>query len=472
MKIDDIFSLIDGLLEDFSTMNKKNHKKSFKRKVDEDKIKAHINISLDGKKIAKRDGGFDGGMREKYKSREVNFGFLEEYRDLIDSLNFTDKEIRLLLQISKRNNNLWDNDLARELLLRSFLTSLKALFDTEEIDTNKLKKYTSPYTLSKNILESLLVISEERLREEFWIFADIDISRAKEVLISNQVEELLEFFMQRLENFYEYLDSDLKNKIYENYLKENPKKVKDWIRYIKACDVDKQIDFMGKIKDDPKLEEIARGLSKSNFKPSLVIGLYYLYKNFKPNAADQNRLFKAILEENFDSFIEIISKEDLSLETINKILDLDKKKLKRIDIDDKKLNKSRKELKKTVNIVTDFVGNDLFFDEDKKDKGLEKEVNQEAFKIEENKEEKADDLSDYSYNFLKDLLARGEIPEDEAKSIALSNSKMLNSFLKDINDQLFDYIGDQTLINEDGYVRIDPYYEQMVKEIVDGKYKS
>lgn len=49
---------------------------------------------------------------------------------------------------------------------------------------------------------------------------------------------------------------------------------------------------------------------------------------------------------------------------------------------------------------------------------------------------------------------------------------MLNSFLKDMNDQLYDYTADQTLINEDGYIRIDPFYEEMVKEIVDGKYKS
>lgn len=189
--------------------------------------------------------------------------------------------------------------------------------------------------------------------------------------------------------------------------------------------------------------------------------------------ATQSRLFKIILEENYDSFLEIISKEDISLETINKILDLDKKKLKRIDIDDKKLKISRKELDNTVDIVTDFVGDDLLLEEDEKALSKEEIVDKQAYRLDENaKKEEDKGLKDCTHKFLKDLLARGEIPEAEVKSIALSNSKMLNSFLKDMNDQLYDYTADQTLINEDGYIRIDPFYEEMVKEIVDGKYKS
>lgn len=473
MKIDDIFSLIDGLLEDFSNINNKNNKKSFKRKVNNDKIKTHINISLDGKKIKKNREDLGAWDSKKSRDEQINLGFFEEYKDLIESLNFTDKEIKLILQVTKRNNNLWVNDLARNILIKSYLSVLKESFDQENIDTTKISKYTSPYTLSKNILDSLLVISEQRLRKDFWIFADIDSSRAEEVLISNGAEDLLEFFIKRLNVFYENLDPDLKNKLYENYLRENPKKVKDWLRYIKACDVAKQIDFMAKIEDEAMLEELARGLSKASFKPSLVIGVYYLYKYFKPTRIAQSSLFKIILEENYDSFIEIISKEDLSLETINKILDLDKKKLKRIDIDDKKLKISRKELDKTVNIVTDFVGDDLLLEEDEKALSKEEVVDKQTYRKDENVNEEGDmGLKDSTLKFLKDLLARGEIPEAEAKSIALSNSKMLNSFLKDINDQVYDYTGDQTLINEDGYIRIDPFYEEMVKEIVDGKYKS
>ena len=89
MKIDDIFSLIDGLLEDFSNINNKNHKKSFKRKVNNDKIKTHINISLDGKKISKSKEGLDVWNRKKSGEKQLNLGFFEDYRDLIKSLNFT-----------------------------------------------------------------------------------------------------------------------------------------------------------------------------------------------------------------------------------------------------------------------------------------------------------------------------------------------------------------------------------------------
>ena len=70
---------------------------------------------------------------------------------------------------------------------------------------------------------------------------------------------------------------------------------------------------------------------------------------------------------------------------------------------------------------------------------------------------------------LKLILKNGSIREDEASEIALEEGKILNSFIGDINDELFDYIDDQTLVNEDGKIIIDSFYLGMIKEIIDGK---
>ena len=44
----------------------------------------------------------------------------------------------------------------------------------------------------------------------------------------------------------------------------------------------------------------------------------------------------------------------------------------------------------------------------------------------------------------------------------------LNVFINNINDELFEYINDQTLVIEDDRILIDEFYEQMVKELING----
>uniref|UniRef100_UPI0027B9A620 tellurite resistance TerB C-terminal domain-containing protein n=1 Tax=Anaerococcus sp. TaxID=1872515 RepID=UPI0027B9A620 len=87
----------------------------------------------------------------------------------------------------------------------------------------------------------------------------------------------------------------------------------------------------------------------------------------------------------------------------------------------------------------------------------------------ESKENESLSISETSKAFLKLILEKGSIGEDDASQIALEDGKILNSFIGDINEELFDYIDDQTLINEDGKISIDSFYVEMIKEIIDGK---
>ena len=104
---------------------------------------------------------------------------------------------------------------------------------------------------------------------------------------------------------------------------------------------------------------------------------------------------------------------------------------------------------------------------------VEKEDLRDHIKInEDDKDSKKDkdiSISEASRDFLKLILKNGSVGEDEASEIALEEGKILNSFIGDINDELFDYIDDQTLVNEDGKISIDSFYVEMVKEIIDGK---
>lgn len=459
MKIDDVVDLIDGLLKDLQGLDKKSKKKTYKRKLG--KVEFNFNIE-DKKEERSRNISYE----DPYDLYDL--GFWSEYKDLFDKLYYEREEIELIGQVSRRFNQVWSHKLSRDLLVESYLTIVKKALDEKSLDTEKIRKYTSPYTLSKSILEALLIVTEVKFRDYFWIFAKIDSSKQVEVLEKNDSRHLLEYFLKELDLFYENIKESRKEEIFEDYLIGNPNKIKDWTNYILEADISKEISFVESHKDLVNMEKLSRNISKADFPPTQVLGFYYLFKYGKFQNKDKKRLLDLIHEENYDRFISLVETRDMSIELIDEILNLDKKPKKKIQIDRNKLNSSRNDLDKTVNMVEDFLADG--------DTDIYEEAYGEETKTEEENEGIKEDegifISETSRKFLKLILENGFVEEAEASEIALEEGKILNSFIGDINYELFDYIDDQALINEDGKVSIDSFYVEMIKEIIDGKDKS
>lgn len=459
MKIDDVLDLIDGLLKDLQGLDKKSNKKTYKRKLG--KVEFNFNIE-DKKEERSRNISYE----DPYDLYDL--GFWSEYKDLFDKLYYEREEIELIGQVSRRFNQVWSHKLSRDLLVESYLTIVKKALDEKSLDTEKIRKYTSPYTLSKSILEALLIVTEVKFREYFWIFAKIDSSKQVEVLEKNDSRHLLEYFLKELDFFYENIKESRKEEIFEDYLIANPAKIKDWTSYILEADLSKEISFVESHKDLVDMEKLSRNISKAEFPPTQVLGFYYLfkYKNFQNK--DKKGLLDLIHEEKYDRFISLVETRDMSIELIDDILNLDKKPKKKIQIDRNKLYSSRKDLDKTVSMVEDFLADG--------DTDIFEEAPRQETKIEEENDDIKEDegifISETSRKFLKLILENGFVEEAEASEIALEEGKILNSFIGDINYELFDYIDDQALINEDGKVSIDSFYVEMIKEIIDGKDKS
>lgn len=461
MKTYDIIDLIDGLLKDLQGLDKRPRQKTYKRKLG----KVDFNFTIEDKKEEiPRKVSYD-------KSDDTyDLGFWSEYKDLFDKLSYTREEIKLLGQVNRRINQVWFNKFSRDLVIEAYLTVLKKALDEKSLDTEKIRKYTSPYTLSKSILEALLLLAEEKFREYFWIFAKIDSSKQVEVLEKNDSRDLLDYFLKELDSFYKETNVLRREEIFENYLIENPNKLKDWTTYILEADISKQISFIEIHKDLVDIKKLSRKISDSDFPPTKALGFYYLFKYGKVLNKDKSRLLDIIHEENYDQFIKLIETRDMSIELIYEILRLDKKPKKRIQIDKAKLSTSRKDFDETVSIVEDFLADSK---EDADDSDHKEEDLRDHIKINEDEKDSKEDkdicISEASRNFLKLILKNGSIREDEASEIALEEGKILNSFIGDINDELFDYIDDQTLVNEDGKIIIDSFYLGMIKEIIDGK---
>ena len=457
--MDDVLDLIDGLLKDLQGLDKKSNKKTYKRKLG--KVEFNFNIE-DKKEERSRNISYE----DPYDLYDL--GFWSEYKDLFDKLSYEREEIELIGQVSRRFNQVWSHKLSRDLLVESYLTTVKKALDEKSLDTEKIRKYTSPYTLSKSILEALLIVTEVKFREYFWIFAKIDSSKQVEVLEKNDSRHLLEYFLKELDFFYENIKESRKEEIFEDYLIANPAKIKDWTSYILEADLSKEISFVESHKDLVNMEKLSRNISKADFPPTQVLGFYYLFKYGKFQNKDKKRLLDLIHEENYDRFISLVETRDMSIELIDDILNLDKKPKKKIQIDRNKLYSSRKDLDKTVSMVEDFLADG--------DTDIFEEAPRQETKIEEENDDIKEDegifISETSRKFLKLILENGFVEEAEASEIALEEGKILNSFIGDINYELFDYIDDQALINEDGKVSIDSFYVEMIKEIIDGKDKS
>lgn len=385
----------------------------------------------------------DGSLREKYK--------------------FAKDEERALLQLGQRRNVLWESPSLSALTINLFLQSLKLVFRKDGINSEILKIYSRPYTLSKNLLDSLLIITEANVRNYFSFLADIKTQKAIDLLIENHCDDILIVFMEYQLAYLDNLKDSKIEEIYLGYLKENPHKSSDIASFIASLSLDRQVAILKSFEDGDNYREILDNLLKDDFTPIKVLALYHIFRNKMEKTKDKKALFEIIRQENFEEFLKLVMGRDFDIDLISEILELRKVKAKRIKLNKKLVKKSRQDLSKTVETINDFVGGEenQVDDEIGKDTNISKEADIKS-PVDNMK------LSRPSIKLLKKIIQDGYISKDEANDLALEDGLFLNVFVNNINDVLYEYTNDQTLAIEGNSVFIDEFYEQMIKELIDG----
>ena len=382
--------------------------------------------------------------------------FWDEDGTFREKYSFEKDEEKALTQLSQRNNVLWTNELLKDFTINLFLKSLKQVFSDSSFDTDILKTYTKPYTLYKKILDSLLIITEANVRRKFSFLADIKTENSIEILRENQCDDILEFFMTSQRAYLDNVDDSIIEEIYLSYIMKNPNKLSDIASFISSLDISRQEETLLKFKNRENFSDILNSLLSNSFVPSRILALFYTYKFQNPNPRHKKVLFEIIRPENFDRFIDLIKDRDFDLDLLEEILDLKNIQTKKISLDKKMVSKSRNELTNTVNTISEFIGD---FEDTEEIEIVEAESQED-----ENTENK---LSPNTIKFLKVILEDTYIDKDKARQIAQEKGLFLNVFVNEINDQLFPYINDQTLIIEEDKIVIDDFYIDMVKELVD-----
>lgn len=372
-----------------------------------------------------------------------------------EKFSFDKEETLAINQLTKRNNALWRNKEVYDILIDLYLSSLRALFDNTDIDTRNIKRIISPYKQSKIILDSLFLITEENLREKFSFYHKISTTNAIENLKKLQAMDILDFIEVYQKSYLDNMDGKKVNDIYLKFFLANTNKVKDLISFADRLQIDEKIDFILKFKDEKSYNQIIRKLVKSDNKQSKAVGLFLIYKNEINSPSDKKALFELINKKNYDTFLELVKTNNLDKKTIFKILDLENIKAKKIKMDMDKINISRQNLSKTVDMVNSFIDEEIDLINDNIDQGIREEI------VRKN-EESYDDI-------LLEILKEDSYPLDEFKSIAKNKGLTANTLLGEINDSLYDYFDDQLLIIEGENIIVDPFYIDMLKEYISGK---
>lgn len=366
---------------------------------------------------------------------------------LREKYDFSKKEELAINQISKRNNVLWKNQYIIDILLDMYLATVKQIFNNKDLDGEKLLNIVSPYQSSKIILDSIFLISESNVRDKFAFLTNINTQKSIDVIKDFDNGKMYDFIENYQEDYLDNIDKEKISRAYDLYFKKNHNKTKDFIRYVETLSDSEKIKVLYEHENDENFKKILIELLK---KDDEILALYFLYKK-KINRGNHDKiLFGVIKEENYDEFLRLINKNELTLDLIAKIKNLNKAKTKKIKVDNKKIDISRANLNKTVIMVNEFFeideDNDLF-----------------------EKEENVEKCSRNTYNhILKDILSKGYIKKDQLSCLAKNDSMTLNTYLGKINESLYDYIGDQTLVIENDKVIIDDFYVDMIKEYVSG----
>lgn len=447
---------LNQVLNFYNPLYNKNAERSFEILERYISREASLLIEEKAKELEKNLKAPDKEIREYFNLTENNRVSL--WWDLDgkrrDKYNFSKEEVLGINQTSKRSNNLWKNKEVFEILMDLFLNTIRVIFDNDKKVRNIIINIISPYRSSKLILDAILQISERNLREKFTFFTSIKIDKSLDYINSIDDGKLLDFIEKSQKEYLEKISQEKTIDIYKNYFKKHPGKINDQVNFVEKLSIEEKISYMKEIENLPSFEKINQKLlTKEN--ENKIIGLYYLY-NLEENTKTYDKiLFQVINEDNYQDFIKLVKNSKLDIKTIEEIKKLKNQKPKVININKKNLDKSRENLKKTVDLVGEFISeNDdsISCEDDKK----------------ENIKAESHDLEAEIKSILNTLVREGHINLDDFDYLAKENGFTRNSYLNKINEFLFAYTSDQTLLIDNGIIIVDPFYVEIIKEYVSG----
>ncbi len=416
---------------------------------------------------------------KKFFHREEN-EFEAKIWDIDGSLRkdieFSDFEIYILDRMPLRNTVVWNFESVKKQIIIVYLDIWKII--SEGLESNIKWKNKSKRELKsiKNqinnryyfnnefskFLSSLVKLSENAVRSIMPNTQVLDTSREKKIIKEYLPQKIVEEIENKIIEFKEKIDDEAMEKILLEMINKEQGNVNIKVKYILMQDLSRQISILNKYNKSDELLDILKGIvNETDDESLLLVSLYGINAREKLSNKNNQLLKKLIHPGNKLRYNEILnSKEKLSPELLKKLIELREPIRKKIELDMKKVELSKKELSETVEIVKDFIGDKEESQSEETLKTLEETLEEEIIEVENEL-----DLKIKHKEFIKEIIA-GSMSVDKANKIAMDNGSLLNSFISDVNKELYEYIEDQAIIVEDDYIKIDDFYIDLVKELV------
>lgn len=431
--------------------------KGLRNKVFDKAQKLEEDISPPNSETLKYFNLTENGLPVKWWDRDGSFRSIRE---------FSKKELNILNITPARNTKVWELYEVKKQIIALYLEIWKVI--SNSLEKNLKWKNKNKATLKNiidgkyryfvdyengNILASLLKISENAIRENMPNTQILDIHKEKDNIKRYLPSELVKSIDDKIVEYKESITNDEIKDIVRDMIENDPN---DWrlkVEEILMADDDRKIDILIDYKEDENFIKIVREIIKNTEDEKLLLLCLYGIEREEGLSQKNIKLLKNIIHpSNISAYKNILkSKEALSLDLLNKLVELKNPVRKKIELDMGKVKESKEELNETVEIVKQYIG------DGKEDEEFEKG---------ENLEEENDELEFTHDDFLKLILNKGVLDIEKGKKIAMDNGTLLNAFISDVNRELYEYIQDQAIIIEDDYIKIDDFYVDMIKELV------
>lgn len=314
---------------------------------------------------------------------------------------------------------------------------------------NVLQKIFHPFYEYKDskhgkILSSLIKIIENSVRKQIPSFqilnTELEEKNIRQWFPKETTEEIFALLEEKCS------DDDI-DKICDSIVNKNPNNSKLKVEIIQKKGIDKLIEYNA----DENIEKILKALLKRSDDENIrILSMYKLDTSGKLIKKDKKELYSIIHESNKAIYENMVKENrEISKELLKDILSLKDPIRKTIELDMDKVHIAKKELNTTIDIVLDYVDNSEEIKEEQKEDKIEIKTKK------------------YKYqDFLINLLNKGSLSVEKVKKEAIKQGMLLNSYISAINEEFFEDVQDQLIVIEDNVVKIDEYYIDIAKELV------
>ncbi|MFW7421272.1 tellurite resistance TerB C-terminal domain-containing protein [Vagococcus fluvialis] len=420
---------------------------------------------------------FTGREDQRYNPLDItvnndnfNYCWWDQEGILRDENNLTTLEIFLMNQASYRDTKLWELSTAKKEIIKLYLKLWKVILEASEQELgwkptsknaveklNNLTKQTSERTTK--FINSLLKVTENTVRgslpkTSYTLSLNVEEeNHAIHLFLPKEVSLTLNSL---LNDYSKAVSLDVRKKLldelYVSLAKNSNVLVALILFSIKKGDWKNELLKIQHEKDYVKSLKIL--LKKDLEKDLELILCYELARNEKLTVSLNKRMAKIVYVDNMELLREMIEKNNpLSLEMIERILELKKQLRKKITLDLEQVQQSKKELNETVDILKEFIE-------------ISEEVQEIKINDVEDIKSKEMPYSNRTFSLIARILENERIPLSDIRKIAEQEDKMPLLVIKEINQEFYEDLNDQLLTIQDDYITIEIDYIEYAKEIL------